>query len=338
MSFHKLEKLLLDELIVDFEALGGADSIPRDKRIEIEAELMKRWVRSGRGKDIANYINGNWDSGGGDEFILPVSECMVSNDLVSELKYLWRGVVSNRKGRYQRYYLTATGLPQDHHAYTEAQQSLSKIKVELFVALDHYESALGQLGEIDERITEIRALVESGRQPKAKPTTDKRKVDEAVFWALIAESRETTESTQEAVQTLRENLEAMSATEIKKFQRHLYQKLADAAHWDLWALAYIARGGCGDDAFEYFRAWLVMQGKRAYELASSDIVAFAKRVKWSEDPQCEDAIYVAQEAYENKKFESMPNVVRPTEKMKGTEWEEPALPKLYPELVSIFLP
>lgn len=303
-----------------------------------EVELLKQWFDSGRGIEAAAYIIECYDAGGGDHVIFPLSKSFESKQDARGLKMLWKGVIGTRQRRYGRYVEAAKRVPLGHSAYAGTQQTLHKIKEELLIALSYYELALAQLGEIDGRIAEIRALVESGRQPKAKPTTDKRKVDEVVFWALIAESRETTESTQETVQTLREKLETLGVSEIKKFQKLVYQKIVDAAHWDLWALAYIARGGCGDDAFEYFRAWLVMQGKEAYELASSDIVAFAKRVKWSEDPQCEDAIYVAQEAYENKKFESMPKIARPKEIMKGTEWEESELPQRYSELVSIFLP
>lgn len=33
---------------------------------------------------------------------------------------------------------------------------------------------------------------------------------------------------------------------------------------ELWAVAYIVRGGCGDDSFHYFRNWLVKRGKSIY--------------------------------------------------------------------------
>lgn len=31
---------------------------------------------------------------------------------------------------------------------------------------------------------------------------------------------------------------------------------------DLWAVAYVVRGGCSDDSFCYFRSWLISQGKK----------------------------------------------------------------------------
>lgn len=36
---------------------------------------------------------------------------------------------------------------------------------------------------------------------------------------------------------------------------------------NLWAAAYIVMGGCSDDCFDYFRAWVLYLGKDPYEAA-----------------------------------------------------------------------
>ena len=36
---------------------------------------------------------------------------------------------------------------------------------------------------------------------------------------------------------------------------------------DLWAAAYIVMGGCSDDCFDYFRAWVLYLGKKSYVAA-----------------------------------------------------------------------
>ncbi len=42
----------------------------------------------------------------------------------------------------------------------------------------------------------------------------------------------------------------------------------DAANLiDLWGAAYLVNGGCSDDGFHDFRAWLVGRGRHVYESA-----------------------------------------------------------------------
>ena len=45
---------------------------------------------------------------------------------------------------------------------------------------------------------------------------------------------------------------------------------AEAHDWNLWGAAYLMKGGCSDDAFDYFRGWLVAQGRRTWERALRD--------------------------------------------------------------------
>jgi hypothetical protein len=46
--------------------------------------------------------------------------------------------------------------------------------------------------------------------------------------------------------------------------------LEDAYTEDLWGAAYMIGGGASDDGFEYFRHWLVLQGREAFRTAVSD--------------------------------------------------------------------
>ena len=51
--------------------------------------------------------------------------------------------------------------------------------------------------------------------------------------------------------------------------------LWDEASWrayrrDLWGAAYLINGGCSDDEFQYFRWWLILQGRVVYEAAITD--------------------------------------------------------------------
>src|SRR5262245_27112681 len=71
--------------------------------------------------------------------------------------------------------------------------------------------------------------------------------------------------------------------------------------WDLWGVAYLVQGGCSDDAFENFRAWVISRGRAAWELAVRDPNALGLAIdpdSSDEERECEDLLYAGQEAYE----------------------------------------
>ena len=174
------------------------------------------------------------------------------------------------------------------------------------------------------------------KKPKAKKTTDRRKMNEEVFWELIQESREASEFDSDFIEILRDKLEAMSATEIKKFQKILLEKMNELNHWDIWALAYIVRKGCGDDEFDYFKAWVISKGKEAFEDVKAMRLEKLKELFEESDPQLEEFMYVAQNAYENKKYEEMPMPRVKDKPIQGQEWEEEKICERYPKLCAMF--
>ena len=69
--------------------------------------------------------------------------------------------------------------------------------------------------------------------------------------------------------------------------------------WELWALAYIVRRGCGDDAFDYFKVWVISKGQEAFEDIKSLNVSKLQR-HFDEDPQLEEMFWLVENVYENK--------------------------------------
>ena len=55
--------------------------------------------------------------------------------------------------------------------------------------------------------------------------------------------------------------------EVVEFQARFDEAMAAANLLDLWGAAYLINGGCSDDGFRDFRAWLVGRGRHAYEAA-----------------------------------------------------------------------
>ena len=101
------------------------------------------------------------------------------------------------------------------------------------------------------------------------------------FWALVGASREGLDpadpeaAVEEQVAALRTVLTALSDRELLLFQERLNEQAARANDWSIWAAGYLAAGGMSDDAFDYFRLWLVLQGRTAFErlLAEPDELA-----------------------------------------------------------------
>lgn len=69
----------------------------------------------------------------------------------------------------------------------------------------------------------------------------------------------------------------------------------------LWAAAYVINGGCSDDGFDYFRAWLTAQGHNVFHAALNNPDALAEVAAARED-ECsfEDMLGVAMLAWHKK--------------------------------------
>ena len=88
------------------------------------------------------------------------------------------------------------------------------------------------------------------------------------FWELIKKSKlKSKGDPEEQTLILVEELIGKSAEDIVAFDHHLshFRKLSYKS--SLWCVAHIAMYGCSDDWFEYFRCWLIAQGKDVFKNA-----------------------------------------------------------------------
>lgn len=158
------------------------------------------------------------------------------------------------------------------------------------------------------------------------------------FWALIAravpDGGVATEAHAEAVT---EALKKLPAGDIVAFDRFIQDRLDRAYRWDLWAVAYIAMGGCGDDGFEYFRLWLIAQGKDYYESALRDPAHAVDALEPGEEAECELLLYAASDAHESVAGKPLPpsGGDRPKEPA-GEGWDEKDVARLYPAIAKRF--
>jgi hypothetical protein len=118
----------------------------------------------------------------------------------------------------------------------------------------------------------------------------------------------------------------------------------------LWAAAYLINSGCSDDGFDYFRGWLITQGRDVFEAAVADPDALADlaavRAAASDGGvlECEDALYLAETAYETATGQELPDgVTTDGYPDLDPEWafdfdEQAQMQRRLPRLAALYLP
>jgi hypothetical protein len=151
------------------------------------------------------------------------------------------------------------------------------------------------------------------------------------FWKLIERSKRGAEDCDEQAEKLQTLLTKLPPEEIVAFDAIFTEFRCKAYRWDLWGVAYILCGGCSDDAFDYFRAWLIGRGQKYFEAAMQDPENVARKVTEDDFPEAELLMYAAAQAYESKTGKEMPyRRIKHPHKPTGKQWKEEDLPKLFP--------
>lgn len=269
---------------------------------------------------ISYFLPWGWEVGNS-KFALELSDILVQKKDARRLKRLWHGAIAKQKIHFWQCH----AIPHVSH---------SKQKEIVLGTLSKLRDIMSQLGEVKEfqRLDEDIARIEKEERGKALPKPIDRTVDEMCFWEIIEKTKGNTSSAAEQIELLIAELEAFRATEIKSFDKLLQKKMAELYHWDIWALAYLAQGGCSDDAFEAFRAWLVLKGQSICEIALKDITQLSAHVPFGQETQAEGLLFAPSIAYENRAGKPMHPTKPKILKIQGQIWEEENLQSRYPEL------
>ncbi|AVZ72597.1 polymerase [Streptomyces lunaelactis] len=127
-------------------------------------------------------------------------------------------------------------------------------------------------------------------------------MDETEFWEIIDSTREAAEGDPEDhAELLVERLLQLDPDSVLDFARHFEARYNRAYSWDLWGAAAVLLGGASDDAFDYFRCWLIGRGREIFEGALHDPDSLAELLdEFDEDidGDGEELGYAADEAYE----------------------------------------
>ncbi|MEU1350160.1 DUF4240 domain-containing protein [Streptomyces sp. NPDC005795] len=140
-------------------------------------------------------------------------------------------------------------------------------------------------------------------------------MDTKDFWKLIDDARTLVVDPADA-EAVAERVAALlaerPADDILAAQQLLWDLMAASYRAPLWAAAYTINGGCSDDGFDYFRGWLIAQGRDVFERVVADPDALAGlpvvRAAAAEgaDLECEGVLAVAWDAYREATGEQLP--------------------------------
>lgn len=99
----------------------------------------------------------------------------------------------------------------------------------------------------------------------------------------------------------------MPMDEVAALARAEWELRARSYQVDLWGAAYLINGGCSDDGFEYFRGWLMAQGRDVFEraVADPDSLADVPAVRERLDLEAEDMFGVAHSVYWDRTGEAL---------------------------------
>jgi hypothetical protein len=116
------------------------------------------------------------------------------------------------------------------------------------------------------------------------------------FWELIAAHVVVDEAREVDLSGLQDALESLAVEEVASFIDVFNRLHYGSYSWELWGAAYVINGGCSDDGFDYFRGWLIAQGRTIFEAAVKDPDSLVEHAR--PDAECSEILYVGYRAYE----------------------------------------
>jgi hypothetical protein len=282
-----------------------------------------------------------------------LSDALVNDNEAKHLVRLWRGIIAKRKMEYWTCWSYRNKIP-DYSAQVQAarrhviegyrtylaalvQDYSAQVQAARRHVIEGYRTYLAALVQLDEQATleQVRqelAHFESGQVKKLTSKPDPRQIDEELFWRLLGEAGDGAETVEAQAELLVSRLETFRGPQIRRFQTLLYKQMRRAYHWNVWALASIAQDGCSDDAFEEFRAWLILQGNDLLELAVHRPAQAMHYVPKGLGTYANVLLQAPAIAYEKRTGKPL---VPPTDieaEPRGEPWEEEELQARYPPL------
>ncbi|MFJ3924760.1 DUF4240 domain-containing protein [Streptomyces sp. NPDC090022] len=141
-------------------------------------------------------------------------------------------------------------------------------------------------------------------------------MDTQQFWQLIEDARAEAgggAGGEEIAERASALLAGRTVPEILGAQQVLWDLLAVSYTHPLWAAAHLVNGGCSDDGFDYFRGWLITQGREVFERAVADpdslagLAGVVESLAGGGELECEDTLGIAWAAYRSATGQQIPD-------------------------------
>ena len=122
---------------------------------------------------------------------------------------------------------------------------------------------------------------------------------EEQFWNIIERAKDVPD--EEKAEVIQSYMQNLSLEELAAFAVLFSERLAESYHWPLWGAAYLINGGSSDDGFDYFRGWLILQGRDVFKRAIANPDWLAGYIDPAQDDfENEDALLMADRVYAAK--------------------------------------
>ena len=126
---------------------------------------------------------------------------------------------------------------------------------------------------------------------------------ESDFWNIIERTKKNSEGDSDyQADLVTEVLKNRPISEIIEFDNIFSELHCKSYRSDWWGVAYLINGGCSDDGFDYFRAWVISRGQKAYYEAWENPETLLKYINEDNIGECEaeTLMYSASIAYKDK--------------------------------------
>lgn len=140
-------------------------------------------------------------------------------------------------------------------------------------------------------------------------------MDETEFWQIVDSAREDADGDpEEQADLVVDRLAGLDPEAVLDFARHFETRFARANRWDLWGAADVMLDGADEESFDFFRCWLIGQGRHVFESAlhaPDDLAGLVPEFDPETDGDAEELGYAADEAYEQLTGVRLPDLGLP---------------------------
>lgn len=187
------------------------NNLPDQHYEQTFADLRDIWIKDKRYSELIAFIHENWDSGQWNEFFEPLEKHLIENKQEKEFIKFWKGILRHRFSSLWDWN-KEFGRKTEYWDGSKKTFECQKLTLE---GLYRFKQGLVELGAQQEieKTNDLIKTVDKLEKPKPKKTTDKRKIDENVFWELIKLNREKSEDKFDFIENLSNQLEEFKPTE-----------------------------------------------------------------------------------------------------------------------------